>query len=99
WCDNRNLVQHFAQRGTLADDVLEVVLRANLRFRIEGFFFQLAHFGKGCSCEASEVRESNSCVPHTLLLNLQACIMIMFLIMGVCGDLGLITTVNRTVVV
>src|SRR4029077_3103902 len=30
--DNRNLIEHSPQRGTLADDVLEVVFRVNFRF-------------------------------------------------------------------
>src|SRR4029077_19046922 len=37
---NRNLIQHFAQRGTLTDDVLEVVFGADLRFEVQALFLQ-----------------------------------------------------------
>jgi hypothetical protein len=65
---NGNLVQHFAQRGTLADDVLEIVLRANLRLTIEGFIREAARAGKGCSGEISEIGDTKIRVPHTHLI-------------------------------
>src|SRR5208282_5209643 len=38
--DNRNLIQHFAKGGTFADDVLEVVFGADLRFEVQALFLQ-----------------------------------------------------------
>src|SRR6267154_5890862 len=58
--DNLDLVQDFAQRGALADDILEVVFRLNFGFEIQALVFQAISRGAESSIRERIVqREGN----------------------------------------
>ena len=41
WRHDRDLVEHLADRGALADYVFEVVLRFDFRFKVKPLLFQI----------------------------------------------------------
>src|ERR1700745_1622135 len=91
--DYCNLVQHVAESGALADDILEPAFPSNFGLKVNTLFIERAGFAVGL-CEVSGVCESYARASHTVLPTLES--IRMFLMMaGVCDEFVLVTRSDR----